>query len=630
MERRTQIMGMSASQARLLSITARLTNNEFRSQTITNSKLRLATESEEASRAYMDALEQKQLQFMYYDNNGNMQRVPLTPAFISAYAPMKNQYMLENPAGKLLVTNVDAENFEKTETLDEFLACYGLVDDISAQQVYKEAYNKYMEDMETYNIEMRRYQVALGREDLYEIFSSKVGCTTDSNNPPQGCYAEALEHGGGGCYLHVLNHLLDWDGTADSSVDDPNHYYRTWDSSYWTSASTLFTPKPATDYDDTTNFDYEDGHHYSMGWMSSPSSGLLTEFKAISDALTEGYEIDGETYMYYCDGNEIQDITLEDYPDVVLPGLEALKAEADTLPNDDPDKAKLNQIYYLCGDYDQAGNLKTLKQKVIDLYYFIQNWGAGEDSQYYKSVLKRHGYMTDDDSSDNPHRDDFVNAFMRQTLINFTEGDMRKLSVKLPEKPTPPALPLYSVIVNDKEKAQWYTNLWFKMNGSDTANLVKQIEGAESGKIEFSIENLFERVKDVHKANYELFDDNLYTNSEWLEFALEHGIVTMIQARYYNPADDSGKIMNSSFEGIYWQSIIHTEASDIISVDDEKAIAIAEVKYKRRMTEIENKDKKYDQDLKKLDTEHSALQTEYDSIKEVISKNTERSFKAFS
>ena len=43
-----------------------------------------------------------------------------------------------------------------------------------------------------------------------------------------------------------------------------------------------------------------------------------------------------------------------------------------------------------------------------------------------------------------------------------------------------------------------------------------------------------------------------------------------------------------------------------------------------------NKDKKYEQDLKKLDTEHTALQTEYDSIKEVLSKNVERSFKAFS
>jgi len=68
----------------------------------------------------------------------------------------------------------------------------------------------------------------------------------------------------------------------------------------------------------------------------------------------------------------------------------------------------------------------------------------------------------------------------------------------------------------------------------------------------------------------------------------------------------------------------------MVYVDNEKAIAIAEVEYTKTVKEIEAKDKKYDSDLKKLDTEHNALQTEYDSIKDVISKNVERSFKAFS
>ena len=71
-------------------------------------------------------------------------------------------------------------------------------------------------------------------------------------------------------------------------------------------------------------------------------------------------------------------------------------------------------------------------------------------------------------------------------------------------------------------------------------------------------------------------------------------------------------------------------ASDIVSVEDSAAIAKAEVEYENALREIENEDKKIDQDLKKLDTEHSALQTEYESIKSVIDKNVERSFKAFS
>ena len=44
------------------------------------------------------------------------------------------------------------------------------------------------------------------------------------------------------------------------------------------------------------------------------------------------------------------------------------------------------------------------------------------------------------------------------------------------------------------------------------------------------------------------------------------------------------------------------------------------------MNDIESKDSLYDLELKNIATEHSSLQTEYDSIKGVISKNVERTF----
>ena len=45
-------MGLSASQARLLSITARLSDNELHSQQIANSRVRLADKTQEASQEY--------------------------------------------------------------------------------------------------------------------------------------------------------------------------------------------------------------------------------------------------------------------------------------------------------------------------------------------------------------------------------------------------------------------------------------------------------------------------------------------------------------------------------------------------------------------------------------------------
>ena len=144
-------MGMSASQARLLSITSRLTNNEFRSQTITNSKLRLAQESESASAEYMDALNTQQLMFGSYGSNGKYTTTALTPALIYDYAPLKNQYALVNPAGKVLVSNTDAKNYEDSKNLYDFLDKYGLVGNSTILAQYNEDLKTYNSELDTYN-----------------------------------------------------------------------------------------------------------------------------------------------------------------------------------------------------------------------------------------------------------------------------------------------------------------------------------------------------------------------------------------------------------------------------------------------------------------------------------------------
>lgn len=54
-------MGMAASQARLLSITARLTDNENSGQDISYSKIRLADQTEQVNTDYLNALKATKL-----------------------------------------------------------------------------------------------------------------------------------------------------------------------------------------------------------------------------------------------------------------------------------------------------------------------------------------------------------------------------------------------------------------------------------------------------------------------------------------------------------------------------------------------------------------------------------------
>ena len=76
--------------------------------------------------------------------------------------------------------------------------------------------------------------------------------------------------------------------------------------------------------------------------------------------------------------------------------------------------------------------------------------------------------------------------------------------------------------------------------------------------------------------------------------------------------------------------MIYQNCSDITEQTNDTAVAKAEAEYKAAMNKIENKDKRYDLELKNIDTEHNSLQTEYDSIKTAIDKNIERTFKLYS
>ena len=70
-------MGMSASQARLLAITSRMNDVEFKSQQVANTKIRLADESEQVANAYTKALNRQKLTYTGFDENGQAKKLEL-------------------------------------------------------------------------------------------------------------------------------------------------------------------------------------------------------------------------------------------------------------------------------------------------------------------------------------------------------------------------------------------------------------------------------------------------------------------------------------------------------------------------------------------------------------------------
>lgn len=69
--------------------------------------------------------------------------------------------------------------------------------------------------------------------------------------------------------------------------------------------------------------------------------------------------------------------------------------------------------------------------------------------------------------------------------------------------------------------------------------------------------------------------------------------------------------------------------TEAVSDDQNREMNILVATYNQKVEMLTAQDKIYDLKLKNIDTEHNACQTEIDSVKKVIDKNIERSFKIF-
>ena len=108
----------------------------------------------------------------------------------------------------------------------------------------------------------------------------------------------------------------------------------------------------------------------------------------------------------------------------------------------------------------------------------------------------------------------------------------------------------------------------------------------------------------------------------WLEDKLNSGEVQIFKLTKESSLFNKNKI------NIFEETSLSTDP-DLAEVQNEELIKAAEVKYERAVKDIDAKETKLDMQLSKIDTEHNALKTEYDSVKQIVSKNIDRSFKTF-
>ena len=557
-------MGLSASQARLLSITSRLSDNELRSQSITNAKSALSTKTSQASQEYLNSLNETKMTFSTYDANGNKTKTKLTGACLSQYAPLKNQYTLVNSDGQALVSELDATNYKDSANIAEFLEKYGFSnifeEEVSlvtnqgkyakANEEYQKEYNDWLSKKPKVTDYTKTKEVPSTNNEIYDAVINSGGCLSGAIS-------------GSCCYMHVLSDLI---GPGPVTTSDGHHYI-------------IYEGDCA-----------EDGQY----WCWNTADHGRDKFDPITEKLKKGH----------CSG------------DVIEGGTQQEKTSYGTVTVGGPPSDKK----------------MTLWQRCVDLLWEVHeeySIGSPTGGSATPESLAKFFYFVEHDLK---QAEKEIVSVTNWDKYNEAVEDWKKTE---PDKPNEEDFKEEVASLDQTQKSdegQWYINLWHRMNGA--SNYKVTINGVDNGTHDpksdgvisgDNIKSPTNGLTENGKVLWTVLEDGLMNSDEWLNYALKNRVVTMERVNYTEPTEDG-----TGIEQYTWTSIIYSNALDISEEENEKAITQAEVKYKQTLSDIESKDKQYDNIIRRLDTEHNALQTEYESVKSVITKNVERTLKMYS
>ena len=719
-------MGMAASQARLLTITARLADNELRSQTINNAKMRLSTQSSQASENYINALNNATMKFSNYDVNGEAVSQNLTFNALTAYSSYNTQYGLANASGQLLVSESEAAMFKNAGgNLNKYLQAHGLeytttyFENIGAMKndAYPTPFNNIsVEDLKSYYEQYSSFESSLELQNFQSSYKAFIKETANLNK----AVSTALKS-------YLVNSPVD---TLNLGLDGDNI---TVGNTYTITSSSIEAFKNA--------FKGTNSNNYNIGKLKNEGLISETDYKSLEAKINSiNYT---ERTMYNADGSDPKTISGIQRADAIdLSAAEDTKAGTITYTIDgdvkivvDKSTGKVKSCEYTTGGQtasESETNSRTLgyagEEKSIDdaikkengvsfkdfvnnLYYtetvdsetsnsFFSLTGDGTEESPYQAF--EGGIVNSTDTSKvkefyNDLADDIINSIMNsvnkekfaQILIDkagkSNDGKYNELKdMGIDLKAYIPGLEnvtlaqqltnyqtakdtFLDTIFDSESKNQVVEDLqsnkvisYIDENGKEQKVTVtpenltdidfilqylKQSNLTQSNSfntiikqhiVETMIENngtpkyawvdsndtsnkdnadtkaqwytnLFKRMQQGYKA----IENGLASSSQWMEYALESGIVTLEQVdKSYN-----------------WNSLDYKSCTKITEETDDAAVTKAEAEYNRAMNDIEAKDNIYDIELKNIDTEHTSLQTEYDVIKGVISKNIDRTFK---
>lgn len=605
-------MGMSSSQARLLSLTSRMHDIEYRAQRTEAQKLQLANESDRVYETYLDALEKKKLVANLVNTDGSMYETELTANHIYSYKQLYEQYALKTAGGKSLIPENLHNTYKNTSSLSTYLDALGLttnytqtIHHVEGNPAYTTGYEAWEAAQKQYELDyadfLRRHkewedrthpdwEAEKPQEDdpIYWDTSSNSGLANDFKTAGSSCYTSAVGGSYTGCYKHILERIIDFSAgkgyDADNSNGNSSHYEPTWYSNhnYTTSTGTNFK----------INFDNGAGCRDNYNTFTKVSEKIDDEatYKPSEDA----------------DGCAI--------------AVTASSSEFDRL----------------ISKYNIDGSLKSIKQWAIDLWYACDKYSVSETTSTGLTL---------------PQTVEIFQSNLVSNLVEFNQvrydNAVTTWEGNEPPEPTwnriPPRLDDYIHGVpetlehdetighstfTDKDLTQWYANLWCRMEGLYET---PEIEVTKVFDDSLGAYKEIYSIKDIAKSNV-----TYNTNTEWNTTESDNYIVIpsdkMSDPKWISNAVGEGFVLIQQWDPIEkkWRDTSPASTTRISEIPDTVDVKKAEAQYEADMRRIDRKDAKYDAELSAFDTERNAIKNEMETLKTVAKDNVDRTFKLFS
>ena len=723
-------MGMAASQARLLTITARLADNELRSQTINNAKMRLSTQSSQASENYINALNNATMKFSNYDVNGEAVSQNLTFNALTAYSSYNTQYGLANASGQLLVSESEAAMFKNAGgNLNKYLQAHGLeytttyFENIGAMKndAYPTPFNNIsVEDLKSYYEQYSSFESSLELQNFQESYKDFVKETANLNKAVNTALKSYLVNGTDSLDLVVKNDDIQFNVPDEAPIKfginqadiksfknafngtNSNNYniyklkneglisetdYKSLEAKINNIKYTERTMHTADGDDvDVNGIQRADaidlsaaedtksgtitytidgdvkivvdkatgkvksceyttgGQTVSESETNSRTLGYAGEEKSIDDAIkkengvsfkdfvnnlyyTETVDSETSNSFFSLTGDGTEKSPYQAFEGGIVNSTDTSKVKefyndlADEIINsimNSVNKEKFAQILIDKAGKSNDGKFNELKDMGIDLKAYI----PGLENVTLAQQLTNYQTAKDtflDTIFDGESKNQVVEDLQSNKVISYIDenGKEQKVTVT-PENLTDIDFILQYLKQSNLTQSNSFNTIikqhivekMIENNGTPKYAWVDSNDTSNKDNADTKAQwytNLFKRMQQGYKA----IENGLASSSQWMEYALESGIVTLEQVdKSYN-----------------WNSLDYKSCTKITEETDDAAVTKAEAEYNRAMNDIEAKDNIYDIELKNIDTEHTSLQTEYDVIKGVISKNIDRTFK---